>query len=1115
MKRRKIALLVAQADEEYQSDFVRGALEKAFQENVDVYVFSMFIKYQNNRARENGDSNIFNLVNYPEFDGVIVLSDMIQTPGVENEIQEKIHSCYSGPVICVDTESKYFTTFWTDGYQAVYDTVSHMIEEHGMKKIAYLTGRQTHVHSVRRLEAFRAAMRDHGLPVNEEWVAYGDFWYYSGVAFAENLLRDREHFPEAVICANDPMAIGIGIGMERAGVRIPEDIALAGYGSSEEGRKSPCPITSPWVPGDYYGAYAVESVLRKLEGVEPVLPDPRTRFFIGESCGCTMATMDSRSARRPSWDTGNSVGGFQSLHDYLMEDLLMADNLEDFFRTVYDYVYFLEGVRRLDIYLDEQWLVPEKLARDLFLSEGYPERMLHVMAYDLDHSESASQRTGKMIETQLMLEDAETERPTGHFFVPLFNERKAFGYAAFDYGGEPTVFNTVTRFWMYAVSRGLEVLRRTIVMKSFHLLITKDLEPKYPVLADDRFKDSGVELTEEERRERKEVERILDKNLFAYHFQPIVSAKDGEIYSYEALMRSGSAWKISPLQIIRHTSGLGRLRDIEKATFLNVLGILDARKEEFGDRKVFVNSIPGIKLKDEDQMRVDHLLRTHAEQVVVELTEQAELEDETLEQLKTHLMELGSGIAVDDYGTGYSNISNLLRYMPNVVKIDRSLLTEIQSSSQKQHFVRNIIEFCHDNQILALAEGVETREELQAVIRLGADLIQGFYLARPTEEIQQNIDSDLKMEICRFYRDHLDGLTDQVHHAGKTARVTLTNLIKESKTTILIGEKGATYRDITIAGNPNVSSNIHIEIMEGYEGTVTMENVILSNQKQRPCIRMAENVNLNLRLVGENRMDGGGILVPESSSLTLEGEGNLRIGLDGTEVFGIGNETGKTHGPLNFYQDGEVAIDASGKTIIGIGSGLGGKIRIKKGKYTFGMSGSEGVGIGSIKGGEDLLIQDCDLFMDFAFREGVCIGSQFGSMSMETLQCMFRLNCSGTRLAAVGTLSGEFANLNLHDMSLHINLRSDLTTALGSLEGASRIEVRSAAIRYKGAGIEAWLFGGESEKTEVNMDSVDMKARMDMKQGHVTSAPTKQITITRSMADIVINDEEVEIQTKP
>ena len=119
MKRLKIALLVAQADEEYQSEFVSGAMKKALSEGVDLYVFSMYIKSQNTKDRDAGDSNIFNLIDYSLFDGVIVLSDMIQSQGVEASIEEKIHECFQGPVICVDKESKYFHTFWTDGYSAV------------------------------------------------------------------------------------------------------------------------------------------------------------------------------------------------------------------------------------------------------------------------------------------------------------------------------------------------------------------------------------------------------------------------------------------------------------------------------------------------------------------------------------------------------------------------------------------------------------------------------------------------------------------------------------------------------------------------------------------------------------------------------------------------------------------------------------------------------------------------------------------------------------------------------------------------------------------------------------------------------------------------------------
>ena len=125
---------------------------------------------------------------------------------------------------------------------------------------------------------------------------------------------------------------------------------------------------------------------------------------------------------------------------------------------------------------------------------------------------------------------------------------------------------------------------------------------------------------------------------------------------------------------------------------------------------------------------------------------------------------MGIRIAVDDYGSGYSNVSNLLRYMPNYVKIDRSLLSDIQNSPKKRHFVREIIQFCHDNDIMALAEGIETAEELHTVILLGADLIQGYYTARPAPEIIDSIPHDIKQMIIRYHQEHEDGRDQQIQN---------------------------------------------------------------------------------------------------------------------------------------------------------------------------------------------------------------------------------------------------------------------------------------------------------------------------------------------------------------
>ena len=173
-----------------------------------------------------------------------------------------------------------------------------------------------------------------------------------------------------------------------------------------------------------------------------------------------------------------------------------------------------------------------------------------------------------------------------------------------------------------------------------------------------------------------------------------------------------------------------------------------------------------MRISEEEFAAASAYLQKHNTRVVVELTEEAELKDEDLERLKAFFERLKIDIAVDDYGTGYSNVSNLLRYMPNYVKIDRSLLSEIQNHPQKMHFVREIIDFCHDNQIVALAEGIETAEELKTVIHLGVDLIQGFYTGKPSAKIIGQIDEARRNEIRQYYQERVDGAEKKIYIAG-------------------------------------------------------------------------------------------------------------------------------------------------------------------------------------------------------------------------------------------------------------------------------------------------------------------------------------------------------------
>ena len=584
MVKGRIALLVGQADESYQQAFIRGVMKQGFESGYSVCLFSMYIKYQNSKEREKGDANIFNLLNPSMFDAVIIMSDTIQTPGTEAKIEEFLKDNFKGPVICIDTESPYFPHFWSEGYEPIYHLVSHMIEVHNKKDIAFLSGRKQHRHSIRRVEAYCDAMKDHGLSVSEDRIFYGDFWYTSGAGVAEQIMRDRHYMPEALVCANDQMAIGAADSFVKHGFRVPEDIAVAGYGTSEEGQCSPSPLTSCYVPAEQYGAEAVKNALRMMNGEEPVRPVTTPKLFIGESCGCPGTPVDQRAYRRETWVSTVSDEGYYSIHNTMMDDLLASADLSEFLENVYETLYYIKEISRFDLCLDPLWLTPEQLLVREFTREGYSKAMIHAISYDAARPSEGKIGMNHTFPTAKLLPGMNEQEPEGYIFTPVFVEDLAFGYAVVSFGKEPKSYDEVYRLWITAISRGMEALRRKLMLQTLEIRLTGADAQKFP-------QKGKVEeqLTPEEQAEQDEVEFMMNENRFAYHFQPIVSVKDGSIYSYEALMRSGTEKRISPLTILKYADRLGRLRDIERATLINVLTIASERPDIFNERKVFIN----------------------------------------------------------------------------------------------------------------------------------------------------------------------------------------------------------------------------------------------------------------------------------------------------------------------------------------------------------------------------------------------------------------------------------------------------------------------------------------------------------------------------------------------
>ena len=234
-------------------------------------------------------------------------------------------------------------------------------------------------------------------------------------------------------------------------------------------------------------------------------------------------------------------------------------------------------------------------------------------------------------------------------------------------------------------------------------------------------------------RTRREFRQLLSNAQVFYCFQPIFSARSGRVIAYEALMRSDLPTLRSPATIMKLAREQGALYEIERITFTKALETFDSlcrAGSVSGDAMLFVNSIANTCLSHEDGKYIDNHWHELCHRMVVEITEEEEIDYEALER-KRNAPGFSGMFALDDYGSGYSNENTLLQLAPRFVKVDITIIRGIDTSPDKQQILRNVVAYAHPRSMKIVAEGVETAAELRTVIELGTDLLQGYFLARP------------------------------------------------------------------------------------------------------------------------------------------------------------------------------------------------------------------------------------------------------------------------------------------------------------------------------------------------------------------------------------------------
>ncbi len=554
--------------------------------------------------------------------------------------------------------------------------------------------------------------------------------------------------------------------------------------------------------------------------------------------------------------------------------------------------------------------------------------------------------------------------------------------------------------------------------------------------------------------------KLLESNLFQYHFQPIVDARTGEIFAYEALMRTDpDSLNLTPLEILDFATKEGCLYDIERYSFFNILQLMKENQDLFQNKKLFINSISSHQLTDIDFDELYHNYSSLFRNLVIEIAETTLLSEGSLKLIEKRMQETGFQLALDDYGTGFSNEYSLLNSNPNYIKIDRTILHYINVDSKKQHIVTGLIHFASQNNIKVIAEGIETYEEFEYVISLGVDYIQGYYASRPNPFLISKIPQEVIDKIQNIYgRCSREGIVQKVYVTNGDAILCPVSLALEMYSEVIVKE-----HEITIQGPNDIAVNLSFIIPDNHVCQITLDSVKLRGN-EKPAIILGKNCNVVLNLVGDNHISDDSIRVPETSELKIIGEGNLTVKVERNNQVGIGGTALQAYGNIILASTGVIKVSCNASVSVAIGGGqnpYNSLIQITSGTIYIETSGYNTVGIGSISGNAKIKIDNSKIKITSEGAKAVSIGSLIGYVDICSTGNLI-IKCSGKNAVAIGSMDDSDGKILIEGGMISIRFSTSCGSGIGALGGRVGIEILQGDIAIFGEGTNIIGIGDHS-----------------------------------------------------
>lgn len=281
-----IGFLVDWIDGAYQNQILDGARDAARDHRIQLLCFAggMLNSELRGGARRN---SIYDLVGPETVDGLILMSGTIG-----NRIGDAALVAYAErfgalPRVSIAVELPGMASIVVDNRTGIDSAITHLIKTHDCRRIAFVRGPEQNLEAELRYDVYRSALLAHGLAFDPKLVTSGDFLIESGRQAVEELYGTRGLLPDAIVTANDQMAVGVLEALTARKVSVPNDVAVVGFDDIEEARFTSPPLTTVRQPLYEQGREAVRLLLGQVYG------GPRgehvtlhTELVVRRSCRC-------------------------------------------------------------------------------------------------------------------------------------------------------------------------------------------------------------------------------------------------------------------------------------------------------------------------------------------------------------------------------------------------------------------------------------------------------------------------------------------------------------------------------------------------------------------------------------------------------------------------------------------------------------------------------------------------------------------------------------------------------------------------------------------------------------------------------------------------------------